>query len=96
MVPRLAPLFTFWYNEQGDDMRRFLRPAGMTEAEKVAKVMTRMLSDLTLDLHQVGTYMARTAPTVIYKRFIEVAESALYEKEIEKEREIGYHHDPLF
>jgi hypothetical protein len=77
-------------------MRRFLKPAGMTEAERAAKTMTRLLSDLTLDLHQVGTYMARTAPTVIYKRFIEVAESALYEKELEKEREIGYGHDPLF
>jgi hypothetical protein len=77
-------------------MRRFLKPTGITEAERVAMTMTRMLSDLTLDLHQVGTYMARTAPVVIYRRFIEVAESALYEKEIEKEREMNHGHDTLF
>ena len=77
-------------------MRRFLKPTGMTDAERVAITMTKMLSDLSLDLHQVGTYMARTAPVVIYRRFIEVAESALYEKEIEKEREMNNGHDTLF
>jgi len=68
-------------------MRRFVKPVGVTEAERVGKRITQSLSDLTLDLDAVGHYIARTSPTVIYKRFIEVAEAALYEKELRNEQE---------
>ena len=81
----LAPLFTFWYNGQGDDMRRRYVKLAASQEEKAANIIIRLLSDLTLDLHNVGSNIVRGAPTVIYKRFIEVAESALYEKELQEE-----------
>ncbi len=68
-------------------MRRFVKPVGTTEEERVGKRITQSLSDLTLDLDAVGHYIARTSPTVIYKRFIEVAEAALYEKELRTEED---------
>lgn len=53
----------------------------MTEEERVAKKLTTIVSDLRLDLEQVGRYLARTSPNVSFNRLIEIAESAQYEKE---------------
>lgn len=66
-------------------MRRRYVKLATTQEEKVANIIIRSLSDLTLDLHNVGSNIVRGAPAVIYKRFIEVAESALYEKELQEE-----------
>jgi len=68
-------------------MRRFVKLVGTTEEERVGKRITQSLSDLQLDLDAVGHYIARTSSTVIYKRFIEVAEAALYEKELRVEED---------
>ena len=68
-------------------MRRFVRQISPTQEERVGQRITQHLSDLTLDLDEVGHYIARTSPTVIYKRFITVAEAALYEKELRDEKE---------
>lgn len=47
-----------------------------TTAEKIASLIT----DLRLDLEQVGIYVARQ-PNTVYRRIQIVAESAEYEKE---------------
>lgn len=52
-----------------------------TPEEKVAQRLATIVSDLRLDLDQVGVYLARTAPNVSYNRLIEIAESAQFEKE---------------
>lgn len=68
-------------------MRRFIRQISPTQEERVGQRITQHLSDLTLDLDSVGHYIARTSPTVIYKRFITVAEAALYEKELQEDKD---------
>ena len=48
--------------------------------EQVAGKMADMLSDLRLDLDQVGVYIARHKPTTNYNRLQTLADSAYYEK----------------
>ena len=58
-------------------MRRKL----ITKEEKVAIQLSTILADLRLDLDMVGKYLVQSTPTVIYNRFITVADSAEHEKE---------------
>lgn len=53
----------------------------ITPEEKVAQRLSAIVSDLRLDLDQVGVYLARTAPNVAYNRLVEIAEAAQFEKE---------------
>lgn len=52
-----------------------------TEEEKVARQIGKVLADLTLDIEQIGKYLATNVPSVSYNRLIVIAESAEYEKE---------------
>lgn len=61
-----------------------------TEEERVAMKLTAIVSDLRLDLEQVGRYLARTSPYVSFNRLIEIAESAQYEKEKNEFRDSHY------
>jgi hypothetical protein len=54
-----------------------LRP---TKELRVAEKMGEMVNDLTLDLDQVGVYIANDN-SVTYRRLMEVAEAARFEKE---------------
>jgi hypothetical protein len=54
---------------------------GKSENEKVAEKLVGLVNDLTIDLDQVGVYIARSAPNVSYRRLQEVAEAAKYERE---------------
>jgi hypothetical protein len=65
----------------------------MTQEEKVAKLLTDIVKDLTLDLDEVGRYMATNTPTVLANRLDVIIESARYEKENLYDRE---HINPLF
>ena len=58
-----------------------MRRKQLTEAEKVAIKIAKIVNDVTLDLDQVGIYLARVAPNVSYRRLQEIAESAEWEKE---------------
>ena len=51
-----------------------------TKELKVANTIATMVNDLTLDLDQVGLYLA-TSNNITYRRIIEIAEAARYEKE---------------
>jgi hypothetical protein len=64
-----------------------------TEEEKVANVISRIVSDLRLDLDQVGVYLARNNPNVSYTRLQIIAEAAEFEKEMSNVRSNTY---PLF
>jgi hypothetical protein len=52
-----------------------------SDNEKIAEKMTVLVNDLTLDLDQIGEYIARSAPNVTYRRFMEIAEAARFERE---------------
>ena len=68
----------------------------ITKEERVAVQMGKLLTDLYLDLESVGYYMAKANPTLIYRRFVEVAESAQHQKESVDNREMGKYNDRLF
>jgi hypothetical protein len=51
-----------------------------SEEEKVADKIAELVTDLRLDLEQVGIYVARQ-PNTVYRRVQVISESAKYEKE---------------
>lgn len=51
-----------------------------SKESKVAEKMGEMVNDLTLDLDQVGIFIARDN-SITYRRLMEVAEAAKYERE---------------
>lgn len=67
-----------------------------SKEEKVAARIGRELSDFTLDLDSVGYYLARSQPYLIFRRAMEVLESAEYQKENVEHNRIGEQHDRLF
>ena len=77
----------FWYNQ----VRRIM--ARHSEAEKVAMKIGKLINDLTLDLDQVGIYLARDT-MITYNRLKNIVEAAEYEKEMTEFRTEQY--DRLF
>lgn len=53
----------------------------LTEEEKVAKKLITIVSDLRLDLDQVGFYLATIAPSVALRRLSLITETADEKKE---------------
>lgn len=51
-----------------------------SDADKVALKIGNLINDLTLDIEQVGIYLARNS-NVTYRRLQEIAEAAKWEKE---------------
>lgn len=51
-----------------------------TKELRVANKISDLVNDLTLDLDQVGVYLATNNP-ITYRRIQEIAEAALWEKE---------------
>lgn len=54
-----------------------------SKEEQVAGKIADMLSDLRLDLDQIGIYIARHKPSINYNRLQEIADSAYEEKTTE-------------
>jgi hypothetical protein len=52
-----------------------------SEEEKVAEKIANLITDLRIDLEQVGIYIGRMRPNSVYRRLQVIAESAEYEKE---------------
>lgn len=57
-----------------------IRRVENTKELRVAKQISNLVNDLTLDLDQVGIYLA-TNSAITYRRVIEIADAAQYEKE---------------
>lgn len=51
-----------------------------TKELRVANKISEMVNDLTLDLDQVGIYLA-SGNGISYRRMLEIAEAARYERE---------------
>lgn len=64
-----------------------------TDEEKAAIKLATIVSDVRLDLDEVGVYLGRYAPTVSYNRLLLIAESAEFEKE---NIDVRHAHEPLF
>jgi uncharacterized protein YqiB (DUF1249 family) len=54
---------------------------------KTAMDLSKIVSDVRLDLDLVGTYLAEVAPAVSYRRLTEIVEAANYEKEQQNDRQ---------
>ena len=61
-------------------MSRFT-PARFTKEERVAMRIGDLLSDFKLDLDKVGEYIAKSNAYTVYRRFEEVAEAAMCERD---------------
>ena len=64
-----------------------------TDEEKAAQKLAMIVSDVRLDLDEVGMYLGRYAPTISYNRLMLIAESAEFEKE---NIDVRNTHEPLF
>lgn len=68
-----------------------------SQEEKVAKRIGDLVSDFSLDLEQVGKYIAVALPYTIYARVVEVLEATQYNKEVAEYHEMHkYYPDKLF
>jgi hypothetical protein len=65
----------------------------LTQEEKVANYLVTVVKDLTLDLDEVGRYIAINSPTVLANRLDVILESAREESEAQYVRDS---HNPLF
>ena len=65
-------------------MSRFINQAQSNE-EKVALKMGNLLSDFRLDLEAVGFYLNRVNPFTVYRRIVEVVDSAEYQADHQEE-----------
>ena len=68
------------------------RVAGVGKEERLAEKFNVIVSDLNLDLEQVGIMVARVLPELTFNRLMVVFESALAERNKVRE-EPKLHHD---
>ena len=77
-------------------MYRISRAVHTSKEEKTAIAIGKLLSDFHLDLEKVGYYIAKATPYLIYRRALEVLESAQFQLDIEEQKKVEYNHDRLF
>ena len=65
----------------------------ITKEEKIARKLSDIVNDYTLNLDEVGKYFYRVAPRVSYNRVAEIIEIAEMERE---NADVRNHHNPLF
>lgn len=69
---------------------------GASKEEKVAVQISKALSDFTLDLEAVGFYLAKATPYLLYRRAVEVLESAEFQHEVVEYNRMGYYNERKF
>lgn len=77
-------------------MYKISRTITKSNEEKVAEKIGVLLSDFHLDLEKVGVYLSRNLPYLVYRRALEVLESAEFQLDVVEQNRIGYNHDRLF
>jgi hypothetical protein len=77
-------------------MYRISKSITKTNEEKVAEKIGVLLSDFHLDLEKVGVYMSRNLPYLVFRRGLEVLESAQFQLDIVEQKRVEYNHDRLF
>ena len=76
-------------------MYRISRAVVTTKEEKVAVSIGKLLSDFHLDLEKVGYHLAKSTPYLIYRRALEVLDSAQFQLDTVEQNRIEYNHDRL-
>ena len=71
-------------------MYRINRAKRTTNEEKVAIAIGKHLSDFYLDLEKVGYYLAKATPYLIYRRALEVLESAKFQEDTIEHEKLKY------
>lgn len=66
------------------------RVSGVGKEEKLAEKLNVMVSDLNLDLEQVGVMVARVLPELTFNRLMVVLESAQNERTVVREEPKKY------
>lgn len=69
---------------------------GTSKEEKVAGQISKALSDFTLDLEAVGFYLAKATPYLLYRRAVEVLESAEFQHDVVEYNRMGYYNERKF
>jgi hypothetical protein len=77
-------------------MYRISKAVVKTNEEKVAEKIGVLLSDFHLDLEKVGVYMSRNLPYLVFRRAMEVLESAEFQLDTVEQKRLEYNHDRLF
>jgi hypothetical protein len=77
-------------------MYKISRSVTKTNEEKVAEKIGVLLSDFHLDLEKVGVYISRNLPYLVFRRALEVLESAEFQLDIVEQKRVEYNHDRLF
>jgi len=77
-------------------MYRISRAVHTSKEEKTAISIGKLLSDFHLDLEKVGYYLAKATPYLVYRRALEVLESAQFQEDLIEQKRIEYNHDRLF
>jgi hypothetical protein len=77
-------------------MYRISRKVEKTKEEKVAEKIGILLSDFHLDLEKVGVYMSRSLPYLVFRRALEVLESAQFQLDTVEQKRVEYNNDRLF
>ena len=65
----------------------------ITKEEKIARKLSEIVNDYTLNLDEVGRYFYRVAPKVSYNRILDIVDVAEMERE---NTDVRNHHNPLF
>ena len=60
----------------------------LSEEDKAAKKLIDIVSDIRLDLDEIGYQFAKNVGSVLYNRFVVIADSAEEEKENQNGRNI--------
>lgn len=53
----------------------------ITEEDRVARRLSKLVNDVSLDLDEIGKSLAYTSPTVTINRLSTIVESAIWERE---------------
>jgi hypothetical protein len=77
-------------------MYRINRSVHHTKEEKVAVSIGKLLSDFHLDLEKVGYYLHKATPYLVYRRALEVLESAQFQENTTEQNKLEYRNDRVY
>ena len=67
-----------------------------TKEEKIAIKLSTLMTDFTVDIEKVGYYLYHATPYLLFRRSIEVLDSARLAEDLREQREIGYDIDRIY
>jgi len=74
-------------------MYKISRASNTTNEEKTAVKIANLMTDFTLDIEKVGYHLARSTPYLLFRRAMEVLESAEYQVDTVEQNRVQYNHD---